>query len=629
MDTNIDVSRAFRRSLLRAIVAAFFLMSCVAVAAQPSAEPFDVNFPDPKLEGAMRSILQKPDGPITSADLEDLTSLNLENNGIEVLEGLQFCGNLREIYLNGNNLRSMSPLYEIEGLVIHLDIDFPNKNIEGAVRDAIGKPEGPIQPADLRGLSRLEVDASESYCTVECGTDCPRLSGLQYCTDLTYLSLYPGMDSCLSWFTDIWPLAELTNLTELHLGLASVISLEPLSDLTNLEVLDVYITHHYWLNDLNFLRKMSKLRELYLVIGFGEGTSLDALSGMTSLEVLDLRSRSYIADITPLAGLENLRVLRFPDNLLQDITPLSGLTNLTVLDLGAYEENSWSDISDLSPLANMRELTILNLAGMKITDLSPLAGLSKLQQLTLFETGNRSIDIVKTLPALTSLTLRANWALTDIRPLVDLPNLETLRLSQFHGSDISPIAQLKGLKSLTVSPDQHLHAPLSYFTPISSLTDLEELDLDGSRITDLTILWPLEKLTTLGLNNNYLTDISALARMKSLTSLSLSSNRITDFSPLAELGELEYLNLDSNPSKDMTFASNLLNLRELSFLGGNEVPDLGPLMNLPNLEKIQFYCREPAPEPLASQLAELYARGVEVPWRPPGTDTSEDPQFAQ
>jgi len=629
MGTNISGSRIRLRSplLLRAVAAAFFLMSCVTVAAQPSEEPFDVNFPDPKLEGAMRSILQKPDGPITSADLEDLTSLNLENNGIEVLEGLQFCGNLREIYLNGNNLRSMSPLYEIEGLVIHLDIDFPNKNIEGAVRDAIGKPEGPIQPADLKGLTRLEADDDGFDYMDRRGVR--SLSGLQYCTDLTFLSIYPGMDSCESWFTDIWPLAELTNLSELHLGLASVISLEPLSDLTNLEVLDVYITHHYWLNDLNFLRKMSKLRELYLVIGFGEGTSLDALSGMTSLEVLDLRSRSYIADITPLAGLENLRVLRFPDNLLQDITPLSGLTNLTVLDLGAYEENSWSDISDLSPLANMRELTILNLAGMKITDLSPLAGLSKLQQLTLFETGNRSIDIVKTLPALTSLTLRANWALTDISPLADLQNLETLRLPEFFGTDISPIAQLKGLRSLTVSPYPYLDAPLSHFTPISSLTDLEELDLDGSRITDLTILWPLEDLGTLKLDNNYLTDISALARMKSLTSLSLSSNRITDFTPLAGLAKLEYLNLDGNPSKDMTFASNLLNLRELSFLGGNETPDLGPLMDLPNLERLEFYVPHPPPEPLASQLAELYARGVEVPWRPPGPDASEDLQFAQ
>ncbi len=624
MDTNIDVSRAFRRSLLRAIVAAFFLMSCVAVAAQPSEEPFEVNFPDPKLEGAMRSILQKPVGAITSADLENLTSLNLENMGIEVLEGLQFCRNLREIYLDGNNLRSIHPLYEIEGLVIHLDIGFPDKRIEDAVREAIGKSEGTIQPADLKGLTRLEADDDGFDYMDRRGVR--SLNGLQYCADLTFLSIYPGMDSCESWFTDIWPLAELTNLTELRLGLASVISLEPLSDLSNLEVLDVYITHHYSVQDLSFLENMTKLRELYLVC---QGAcSLDALGNLTDLEVLDLGGGTCIGDISPLANLRKLRILLIPCSYLEDLSPLSGLTNLTELSLGTCDETYLADMGETNPFSNLKELKTLYLAGWQMRDLSPLAGLPKLEKLELYETNVENIEALETLPKLTSLSLIHNWHLTDLVPLGELQNLDTLRIMEFAGTDISPIAQLKGLRSLAVSAEQRVDEPLSDYTPISSLTDLEELNLSSSRITDLTILRPLENLGTLRLANNYLTDISALARMNSLKSLDLQNNNISDFTSLSGLTRLEYLNLDHNPGRDIAFTANLINLREFSFLGREVGSDLGPLMNLPNLEKLHIDYAQPIPEPLASQLAELYARGVEVPWLPPGADTSDELQFA-
>jgi hypothetical protein len=80
-------------------------------------------------------------------------------------------------------------------------VDFPDPNLEAAIRDAIAKPTGPIYDTDLAGLTHL----SRPY------GDISDLTGLEYCGDLTYLELFSNQIS------DISALAGLTNLTQLRL----------------------------------------------------------------------------------------------------------------------------------------------------------------------------------------------------------------------------------------------------------------------------------------------------------------------------------------------------------------------------------------------------------------------------
>ena len=143
--------------------------------------------------------------------------------------------------------------------------------------------------------------------------------------------------------------------------------------------------------------------------------SLKGLEHAINLEFLHI-GRCEVSDLTPLAELENLRVLKLFANRITDITPLAGLINMEFLGL----ENN--QLSDLTPLANLQNLRVLNLHGNRISDVSPLSGLVGLQELNL-----------------------AHNFISDFTPLVSLTNLQTLHIyynpiplgNQFLGIDAS------------------------------------------------------------------------------------------------------------------------------------------------------------------------------------------------
>jgi internalin A len=92
-------------------------------------------------------------------------------------------------------------------------VDFPDPNLEAEIRDAIGKPTGPIYDTDVAGLTSLDAD----------GVAISDLTGLEYCTDLTYLSLDNNQISDLS------ALAGCTSLTYLNLSTNQISDLSALA----------------------------------------------------------------------------------------------------------------------------------------------------------------------------------------------------------------------------------------------------------------------------------------------------------------------------------------------------------------------------------------------------------------
>ena len=106
-------------------------------------------------------------------------------------------------------------------------VTFADPNLEAAIREAIGKPTGPIYPSDLEGLTSLS--ASEK--------NIADLTGLECATSLTSLSLRYNQIS------DISPLANLTNLTWLDLEGNQISDISSLVDNEGLSEGDeVYLT---------------------------------------------------------------------------------------------------------------------------------------------------------------------------------------------------------------------------------------------------------------------------------------------------------------------------------------------------------------------------------------------------
>ena len=174
-------------------------------------------------------------------------------------------------------------------------VSIPDAKLRAAIEAALGLPEGSSLTAkDLASLTELRtsfVDLS--------GARIQSLDGLEHCTALAYLGLY------YHDFSDVGPLANLTNLTRLDLSGNQISDVGPLANLTNL----------------------------------------------TRLELND----NQISDVGPLANLTNLGILHLSDNKISDVRPLANLTRLAYLFL---HDNQ---ISDVGPLVNMTNLTELTL----------------------------------------------------------------------------------------------------------------------------------------------------------------------------------------------------------------------------------------------------------------------------
>jgi len=72
------------------------------------------------------------------------------------------------------------------------------------------------------------------------------------------------------------------------------------------------------------------------------------------------------------------------------------------------------------------------------------------------------------------------------------------------------------------------------------------LNLDYSKIPDISFLKDLKNLSHLSLYNNQITDITPIKDLKNLKKLFVSNNQLTDLSPLKDLRNLKTLNLVDN-----------------------------------------------------------------------------------
>ncbi|MHC4533078.1 MAG: leucine-rich repeat domain-containing protein [Planctomycetota bacterium] len=291
---------------------------------------------------------------------------------------------------------------------------FADANLKAAVEQALGVTDP--TPTDMLSLTSFS-------CSYRGIVD---LTGLEYATNLTFLSLYRNQIS------DISALAGITNLEHLSLSHNQISDISALAGLTNLEHLSL-------LNN-----QISDISEL---------------SGLTKLMELSLES-NQISDISSLSGLKNLTLLSLSYNQTSDISALADMTNLTELYLSKIQ------ISDISALAGLTNLTELNLWNNQISDISAVAGLTNLEFLILADNQISDISSVADLINLKGLYLENNQ-ISDISVLAEMTNLTALFLG---GNDIIDISLLAGRTNLT-----HLYLDNNQISDISALTELMSL----------------------------------------------------------------------------------------------------------------------------------------------------------
>ncbi|MDR1563353.1 MAG: leucine-rich repeat domain-containing protein [Oscillospiraceae bacterium] len=462
------------------------------------------------------------------AGLSGLYFLDLGYNQLEDITPLASLTSLDYLYLDGNNLDLTDPdtmqvieALEANGTWVNYEyqiipdttpvVNIPDANLRQAFFD---------YGADTNGDGKLsEYELSQvDYVWAEEVAD---LSGLEYCTNLDYLSLYN------STVSDFSAMAQLPLLYSLNLYETSVTDLSFISALTNLK---------------------------YLSLGNCQITDISALATLTNLESLSLYG-NQITDVSALAALTNLESLDLGYNQITDISALSALTKLDYLYLG---NNKITDISALASLANLGYLSLYN---NQVTDVSPLAGLSNLYQLVLWVNQIADITPLASLTNLEYLDIENNGLNLDdpaVMQIIEtfLANGATVwyQYQDITGIDNTPIVNI---------PDENLKAALLKTYDSNWDGELSERELSG--VTNLSA--------------SFVSDLSGLEYCNKLVDLSLYYSQVSNYSILAQLPAIKSLNLYNLAQEGLAALSTLTKPTSLGIYN-SYIADLSPLTTL-------------------------------------------------
>jgi len=177
---------------------------------------------------------------------------------------------------------------------------------------------------------------------------------------------------------------------------------------------------------------------------------LRPLANLPNLEYLDLNGNRLITNLTPLAGLGELKKLYLGNNAIANLTPLVGLNKLKTLDLNNNE------ISDLGNLSDLKQLEKLNLSDNQNLDLASLPSLLELKELRLENNEISDLSPLSGLAKLEELYLNCNQ-IEDLTPLMEIGNLESVELK---GNSYLPKPQIdklqKSLPKCKISHDYEI-----------------------------------------------------------------------------------------------------------------------------------------------------------------------------
>ena len=184
----------------------FYTVLCSPVFAQV------VEIPDPNLRASIVDALGIPRGsPITQEDMNRLTDLDVQDQGIANLTGLEFATNLERLHIAQNPIVDLNPLADLRKLE-HL-----------IMWGLVGVDISPL--ATVSSLRTLDASGCD-------------ISDISVLSNLTMLN---RLDLQVNFITDLSPLAGLANLVQLRLTNNQIRDVSPLSGLTALDLLHINI----------------------------------------------------------------------------------------------------------------------------------------------------------------------------------------------------------------------------------------------------------------------------------------------------------------------------------------------------------------------------------------------------
>lgn len=286
----------------------------------------------------------------------------------------------------------------------------------------------------------------------------------------------------------------------------------------------------------------------------------------------------------------------------EDLKLMPYLTSLTIQN---------QDMDTLSDLATLTKLQTLDLSGCRFPsgEMTVLASLPELTDLTLSGCGLSTIAGLEGAPALTRLDISGNGGIRNLEAVSSMFTLKELYLQNnaINNDAISmeQLSSLSNLEKLDIS-----YNALTSLKPLSNCIRLNWLCADGNQLTDLDGISSLALLAHLSVDYNKLTDVSILGSCMELANLSIANNEVSDISSLSTLGKLEILDFSYNKVtslpdwqegctlrtidgsyNELTSIDNLNTLDHLSYvyMDYNKLTSIDALENCHNLVQVNVF----------------------------------------
>ena len=356
--------------------------------------------------------------------------------------------------------------------------------------------------------------------------------------------------------------------------------------------------------------------------------SLNPLSDLSDLKSLNC-SHTLIDDLTPLRSLNKLETLNITGCPVSDLSPLRYVSALREIDA------DYTPLQNADVVSSLKLLETLNLGHTSIDTLPGFNNLHNLRTLELSCTPIRQIDSLSSLYKLVNLNL-SRCILDDFSPLRAMKSLQILNLDSTNIQDVSSIDSLYSLSILQINGTR-----VSKILPLAALPNLKYIYCDYSGIhqaeaarfnainTQCQVIFNSAKLESwwTGLPVEWKTVFSSythvdnpatkeqLHRLLQLKEIDVHNNRrIKNVQPLSFLAHIRKLNISGTSVQQLNGLEGLGGLRELN-AGKTAISNLEPLKNLKNMKSISIENTEVSNLlPLAnnSNLSIIYADGSKV-----------------
>jgi Leucine-rich repeat (LRR) protein len=286
-------------------------------------------------------------------------------------------------------------------------------------------------------------------------------------------------------------------------------------------------------------------------------TSLEPLSKLTQLRILDCASTG-ITSFEPLRNLPELTALNATNTKVTGIEPLSVMKEMTVLSIDNTQ------VADLSPLKGCKKLKFIYADNTGITlakanafmDDNPSClvisqtyentnwwnGLSQAWKdglLRYFSLSGTPDKIqLQQIVGSDKLVISEDPGIISLQPVVMFSRLKELEVSDTRISNLDPLSRMTRLQVIRFPKN-----PVTLLGPISTLGNLRELDCSNTQVEDLAPLQNLMFLEALKFSGTPVKNLKAIQNMRTLKVLEFYNTKVSSLDVLEPMTGLKSLKI--------------------------------------------------------------------------------------